>query len=233
MKSHTRTAIIRTIWALAFLLIFVAIYIASWVYGEGPFGGGLAFAVIISPLWLIPSVVMGIRAVTAMTAIADQLRRRVQNWSLISIALSLATIAQFVGFIAVFSSPQCVAGGEGCFWTFGLIGWGWLFVFLFVDFITLIIAVVIALISASTSRARRWRARILWGLIGSIIFSVTMLVLLVKLQELAFQNYLDNLNPNAASVLAVIALFLAFAPYCVPIITLTYSLIDRARPKGD
>jgi hypothetical protein len=215
MKATARTAIIRAIWALTFLLLAVFPFVAD-VLGFTDFV--LIWGVFVTPLCLGMSEIIGISAVTKWSSIADVRKRRVSIWALISIFSALATTVYLLTLSAAFSTPYCEdpLTADGCALGLGILALYIMAPFVVLSVIGTIVATVIAL--ADTARTSRWVwfAGILTYLALSLIASGLVVIPLgadffyVAISDWLW--YLQVLSPLFLAVITLIYSFTARAP---------------------
>ncbi len=217
MRSTKRTVIIWSFWAVLFLLIALAPYVAVKIGSED----AAFFSAFVTPLFLAASEIAGIRALAAGSRVTSVGKRRVLVWSLIFVASVLAGLLMLVGSFLVSATPYCtnVLTAEACAQTLGLPAYFSMGVFTAVSVLAVFVAPILALFDAARSGKWLWFLVVFVVLLGSLAASILVIL---------------PLGRNALAVFTSkewVVMLRIVSPLLLPFVALLYSLSGRERPK--
>lgn len=218
MRATKRTATIRSLWAIIFLLIALAPYIAVIAGSQD----AAFFSAFVTPLFLAASEVAVIRAILAGSHITDMRKRQILAWSLVFVISALALLILLLGSYLVSSTPYCTSAltAKRCAQSLGLPAYFSMGAFVIVSVLAVLVAPITALSNAAGTGRWLWFLVILFLLLGSLAAAGSVLV------------------PSGANVVKVftsrdwLSILRIASPLLLPIIALLYSLTDREQRKS-
>ena len=218
MRSTKRTVIIRSFWAIFFLLIALAPYVAVKLGSQD----AVFFSAFVTPLFLAASEIAGIGALAAGSRITAAGKRRVLVWSLIFVASALAGLLILLGSFFVSATPYCTNSltARACAQTLGLPAYFSMGMFAAVSALAVLVAPLLAMFDAARTRRWLWLMLVLLMLLGSLAASVLVIL---------------PLGGNALAVFTSrewVAMLRMLSPLLLPFVALVYSLGGRERSKG-
>jgi hypothetical protein len=225
MPAARRTAIIRTIWAILFLLIALGPYLAVKLGAQDAAFVG----VFLTPIFLAASALMAVGAITAGSRIADPHKRIVAGWSLTVVAAALAALILYLGSYVLAATPYCTdpSSAADCARAIGVPIYACVGGFVVISALAVVVAPITALVDAAQTRDWLW-------------FTIMLLSLLLALAGLvsiflAFNTF--NLDAVKADLLHAftqpdwLVVGRAAALLLLPLFALFYSLTGREGPK--
>jgi hypothetical protein len=218
MHASKRTVIIRSFWAVIFLLIALAPYIAVKLGSQD----AAFFSAFVTPLFLAVSEIAGVSAIMAGSHVTKTRKRRVLVWSLIFVASALAGLMILLGSFLVSATPYCTdpLTARVCAQNLGLPAYFSMGAFAALSILAVFVAPILALSDAARTGKWLWFLVILVFLLGSLAASVLAIA---------------PLGRNALTVFTSrdwVSMLRIASPLLLPFIALLYILTGRERSNG-
>jgi hypothetical protein len=208
-----RTVILRSVWAILFLLIALAPYVVVRLATQDAAFVG----VFVTPLFLAASEIAAIRAIIAGSGVTEVHRRRILGWSLTFIGSALAALVLLLGSYFLAATTYCtdVATVDACVQNIGTPTYACIGAFAVVGALAVFVAPILALVDAFQT------GRLLW-------FLLLLLVLpgVLAAAGSALLPYYQNL-PAVLTHLDWLLIARVVSPLLLPLLALLYSLTER------
>lgn len=225
MPAAKRTAIIRVIWAIIFLLIALGPYLAVKVGAQD----AAFIGVFVTPLFLAVGALAGIGAITAGSRVSDPHKRVILGWSLTVVAAALVALILYLGSYVFASTPYCSDPGSAanCVREIAIPIYVCVGGFVVISALAVAVAPMTALVDAAQTRDWIWFTIILLYLLLSLVGLVSIFI--------AFNTFnVDALKAgllNAFTQPDLLVIGRAAALLVLPLLALFYSLTGREGPK--